>query len=145
MSDGCQVDFYVLEASAPSPAHLACRLCLRAWQEGFRVSVLVADEGEARALDDLMWDYPDGRFLPHGLAADEPGSPVVIVPGAGAIPTERDVVVNLTPEAVQQPTRFRRLLEIVPADEALRDASRNKYRWYRSQGLQPHHHSMRTF
>jgi DNA polymerase IIIc chi subunit len=38
--------------------------------------------------------------------------------------------------------RFRRLLEIVPAEPAQRDASREKFRNYRALGLSPETHPM---
>jgi DNA polymerase-3 subunit chi len=145
MSAACQVDFYVLMPSAPSAGHLACRLCLKAWEEGYGVSVLAASDADARALDELMWEFPAGRFLPHELGAADPAVPVTILSSAAAIPPGRDVVVNLTAAPVPEPGRFRRLLEIVPADEQLRESSRDKFRAYRSQGLEPNHHQIRTF
>ena len=145
MSATCQVDFYVLMSATPSAGHLACRLSLKAWEEGYGVSVLAASEEDARALDELMWEYPAGRFLPHELGTANPDVPVTIVSAPAAIPPGRDTVVNLSAAAVPEPERFRRLLEIVPADEQQRESSRDKYRAYRSQGLEPNHHQIRTF
>jgi DNA polymerase-3 subunit chi len=141
----CRVDFYVLAASAPSAGHLACRLCLKAWEEGHLVTVLASGEDEARLLDELMWDFPAGRFLPHELGQVDGDVPVAILSGSELITTTRDVVVNLTSEPVPEPARFRRLLEIVPADKRMREASRIKFRAYRNLGLEPHHHEMQTF
>jgi DNA polymerase III subunit chi len=149
----CQVDFYVLGDSAPSAQHLACRLSLMAWEQGHCVSVLAPDERAARSLDELMWDYPPGRFLPHeqvpGAAHDEPGpdspAPIVIVSSADRVGADRNVVVNLAGEAVPDPGRFRRVLEIVPAEPRLREASRDKYRCYRKLGLQPIKHDIQNF
>jgi len=141
----CQVDFYVLADGAPSAGHLACRLSLRAWEEGYRVSVLAAGESDARQLDELMWDYPSGRFLPHGRGAMDAAVPVAIVCPPEPLPADRDVVINLTAEPVPEPARFRRLLEIVPADARLRESSRAKFRTYRSLGLEPNHHEMQAF
>jgi DNA polymerase-3 subunit chi len=145
MSTACQVDFYVLMPAAPSAGHLACRLCLKAWEEGYGVSVLAASDEDARALDELMWEFPAGRFLPHELGTANPDVPVTIVSEPAAIPPGRDTVINLSATAVPEPARFRRLLEIVPADEQLRESSRDKFRAYRSQGLEPNHHQIRTF
>ena len=145
MSAGCQVDFYVLAESAPSAGHLACRLCLKAWEEGHRVTVLTTSDEEARRLDELMWEFPAGRFIPHerGPAAAE--APVAICSASEPVPAGRDVLVNLTAEAIPDPGRFRRVLEIVPADNALREASRTKFREYRRLGLQPQHHQIQAF
>ena len=145
MPAACQVDFYVLAPSAPSAGHLACRLCLRAWEEGHRITVLAASESDAQQLDELMWDYPAGRFLPHETGHADSAVPVVIVCAPDRVPQDRGVIVNLTAEPVPDPGRFQRLLEIVPADTRLRESSRLKFRAYRSQGLQPNHHEMQSF
>jgi DNA polymerase-3 subunit chi len=145
MGSPCQVDFYVLAPSAPSAGHLACRLSLRAWEQGHRVSVLAASEEDARRLDELMWDFPPGRFLPHELDPADADVPVVIVYPPSPLPADRDVVVNLTAEAVPEPACFKRLLEIVPAEPRLRESSRSKFRAYRGLGLEPKHHDIQTF
>jgi DNA polymerase III subunit chi len=146
----CQVDFYVLAESAPSAEQLACRLSLMAWEQGHRVSVLAPDENAARSLDELMWDYPPARFLPHQRGEPGPGAarraaPVSIVASADQVGADRDVVVNLGAEAVPHPGRFRRLLEIVPAEPRMREASRDKYRHYRKLGLHPTSHEIEHF
>jgi DNA polymerase-3 subunit chi len=149
----CQVDFYVLAESAPSAERLACRLSLMAWEQGHRVSVLAPDENAAKSLDELMWDYPPARFLPHarwpgaapGVAVPDSAAPVSIVASADQVGADRDVVVNLGQEAVPNPARFHRLLEIVPAEPRMREASRDKFRHYRNLGLQPTHHDIQSF
>ena len=145
MTAACQVDFYVLEASAPSARHLACRLCLKAWEEGHRISVLTNGEEDARSVDELMWEFPEGRFLPHEVGTKNAGAPVAIVSAPDALTDDRDVVINLSAQPVSDPNRFRRLLEIVPADERLRESSRSKFREYRDLGLAPKHHRLQTF
>ena len=145
MSADCQVDFYVLADGAPSAGHLACRLCLKAWEDEHRVAVLAASEEEARLLDELLWEYPAGRFVPHERGTPDPSAPVAICSPSEPIPAGRDVIVNLTAEAIPDPGRFRRLLEIVPADNALRESSRIKFREYRRLGLQPNHHQIQAF
>jgi len=144
VSASCQVDFYVLGASVPSAGHLACRLCLRAWEQGHRVSVLAADEQDARRLDRLMWEFPAERFLPHEVGKPDGAAPVVIVHEPESLAVDRDVIVNLSPIPVPEPGRFQRLLEIVPVDSALRESSRDKFRAYRSQGLKPNHHQVQA-
>lgn len=149
----CQVDFYVLAESAPSAEHLACRLSLMAWEQGHRVSVLAPGETAARSLDELMWDYPPARFLPHAISPDAAGekaardsaAPVAIVASADRLGADCSVVVNLSGDAVPDPLRFRRLLEIVPAEPRMREASRAKYREYRKLGLQPTSHDIQKF
>ena len=136
------MDFYVLADPARSVEGLACQLALMAWEQGHRVCVRTEDASEASRLDELMWEQPPGRFLPHDVGAGAGDSPVRIEQSGAAIPPDRDVVINLASSAISEPGRFRRLLEVVPPDESRRQASREKYRAYREQGLEPAHHTI---
>ena len=116
--------------------------------EGFRSMVRrrsvgrTQSQAEARTLDELMWDSPAGRFLPHGTGPAGKDSPVHIFDSGEEIPSGRDVIINLASTAVPEPTRFSRLLEIVPPRADQRTASREKFRQYRDQGLEPAHHAI---
>ncbi|HKX54466.1 MAG TPA: DNA polymerase III subunit chi [Xanthomonadales bacterium] len=141
-SSSCQVDFYVLEDPRKSVDQLACQLAMMAWQQGFRSLVVLPDLDKAQQLDELMWSLPQGRFLPHqGSDAASP-APVSIGSLADLDGTQAEVVINLGLATVPQPERFRRLLELVPAGEAERQASRVKFRAYREAGLNPQSHTM---
>lgn len=142
MSENCQVDFYVLANAGQSAERLACQLAMMAWEQGHRVAVLTEDEHAARALDETMWDYPAGRFLPHATNASDDETPVSIDTNLADIEQGRSVLINLSDSPVDAPGRFKRLLEIVPAAEQKRLASREKFRAYRKLGLDPASHKM---
>lgn len=135
MDVNCQVDFYVLSQAEQSSAHLACHLALKAWEEGHHVMVLATDEDEARSLDECMWEFPAGRFLPHARNAPDLETPVSIGLHGTEIPSHRDVLINLSDQPVSDVGCLRRLLEIVPGTESQRLASRQKFRVYREMGL----------
>jgi DNA polymerase-3 subunit chi len=142
----CQVDFYVLQDPRKSASHLACQLALMAWEQGMRSMLLVTDTQQAAHLDDLMWSVPNGRFLPHQLCGDGSSSgqatPIVIGKRQDLAQVQVELVINLDTEPVPGPGRFRRLLELVPARESDRQASRLKFRSYREAGLDPVSHNM---
>lgn len=142
----CQVDFYVLQDPRKSASHLACQLALMAWEQGMRSMLLVTDTQQAAQLDDLMWSVPHGRFLPHGLCSDvssaNPAPPIAIGHRQDLAEAQVEVVINLHTEVVPAPVRFRRVLELVPARESDRQASRLKFRSYREAGLDPVSHNM---
>jgi len=145
MARGCQIDFYVLEDELLSPELLVCRLALMAWEHGNRIMVVVDDETREKELDTLMWEKPQGRFLPHKLARQPGSAPVSIGMVKELEDGVADVVINLTREAVPAPERFQRLLEVVPSNDVQREASRKKFRAYRNLGLKPKsHHINRT-
>jgi DNA polymerase IIIc chi subunit len=142
MPETCQVDFYLLGESSLQAGNLACRLALMAWERKQGVFVITASDTACEQLNELMWHYPEGRFLPHTRAGDQDShkSPVNIGSFSNLNPT--DVVINLCPEAVPQPERFSRILEIVPYADDERQASRLKYTSYRHLGLKPQTHEI---
>lgn len=132
MSAPCQVDFYQLTDPARAPEQLACKLALMAWERGHRVAILGRDSAQVDDLDRLLWQSPEGRFLPHERGEDHPApvSLLLTVPESAG-----DVGINLTDQPLPQPLPFRRLLEIVPFRDEEREAARKKFRAYRAQGL----------
>jgi DNA polymerase-3 subunit chi len=142
MPESPQVDFYQLGDAGLDAGRLACRLALMAWERGHRIVILAESAGAATQLDELMWESPAGRFLPHGKADDDTGAraPVRIIEGRGL--KDADVVINLCAQPVTATDQFRRLLEIVPHRQADRIAAREKYRYYKDQGLQPAYHEI---
>ena len=63
-----RVDFYILQdMGADAAMRFACRLSLKAMHNRVDVHVQVDDAATANAVDTLMWDYPQHRFLPHQL------------------------------------------------------------------------------
>ncbi len=143
MTDACQVDFYILGDGAPTAEQLACRLALMAWEQGHQITVLTETTELANKLDELMWDYPVGRFLPHSVEPDDTQVPVIIGKSDMPIPGGSEVIINLSSSAVSRTDRFKRLLEIVPGSPEQRTASRNKFRTYREQGLNPASHPIK--
>ena len=142
MDQACQVDFYVLARPTQSAGEVVCRLAMMAWEKGHKVLVRTGSENEARELDELMWDYPPGRFLPHESETGNEEIPVSIATAESEIPGYRDVIINLCTDPVPEPQRYRRLCEIVPAEAEHRNASRDKWRIYRDQGLDLEKHDL---
>jgi len=138
----CQVDFYVLQDLQKSVQHLGCQLAMMAWQQGMYSLLLLPDANQARQMDELMWSLPQGRFLPHELISQAGTAPVSIGTLADLDNARVEVVINLDSQAVPRPERFRRLLELVPARDAERQASRVKFRAYKDLGLEPNSHTM---
>ena len=142
MSETAQVDFYLLKTPELDARLLACRLALMAWERGHRITVLTESPTDAAELDDLMWKSPQGRFLPHSTDdSEKSGMAPVLITGAEHL-NEADVLINLCRSPVEDPGRFNRLLEIVPHRKADREASRDKFRYYREQGLNPATHEI---
>jgi len=145
-----RVDFYVL-ASSDGPARLrfACRLVEKAWLKQHRVRVQLDPGGELEAIDELLWTYSDGSFVPHHRLGDDDAAPppapapVVLADVADAGPADGDLIVNLSTSLPQGFERFQRIAEVVDADAVRRQRGRERFRQYRERGIQPETHDMK--
>jgi DNA polymerase-3 subunit chi len=153
MPERCQIDFYLLARPGLDARRMACRLALMAWERGHRVIVATGDDNEASAMNELMWESPAQRFLPHEIVAGEsPATAPVVISPLSRISAESlaekshlnafRVIINLCPQPVPEPVHFERLLEIVPHEDSAREASREKYKYYRSHGITPGTHEI---
>lgn len=136
-AEPCQVDFYLLGESSAQANCIACQLALMSWERKQKIYIITATEISSEQLDNLMWQHPEGRFLPHARANDQDSGKAPVQIGTLSNLNPTDVVINLCPVAVPQPERFSRILEIVPYAEDERQASRVKYKTYRNLGIKP--------
>lgn len=133
-----RIDFYLLKDDGPrAKAHFACRLVNKAFLRGHEVYFLAPDAREAGSLDQLLWTFHPGSFVPHGLAdqaAGDPPAPVLI--GHGEPPEHcHDLLVSLGGGEVPPFfSRFQRLAEVVGPDPEDRRQARERYRFYRDRG-----------
>lgn len=131
-----KVDFYILGDGSRQDRHrLACRVAEKAWQSGRRVFIHTASLEEARHMDDLLWTFRDQSFIPHDLLgqADPALTPVIVGYGTDS-GGEHDVLINLAAEVPAFFSAFERVIE--PLDDApgIREAGRERYRFYRDRG-----------
>jgi DNA polymerase III subunit chi len=126
------VEFYF---NAAERLQAACRLAAQALAAGERVLVYAPEPELATRLDRLMWTWPATGFVAH-CALDDPLAPdtPVLIARDERVPADIQVLLNLATECPPHFARFERLLEVVGTDEAEREASRNRYRLYKSRG-----------
>ncbi len=141
---GLRVDFYVMEEAAPAARlKIACRLAEKAYLASQRALIWHTDRNELAALDDLLWTFADGSFVPHEwLTSNAAAAPVLL--SAGPAPTEAfDFVVNLAAEPPPFLHLTRRIAEIIDGDEGRRRAGRARFKAYRELGVVPATHALR--
>lgn len=143
-----RVDFYVLASADPAARlRFACRLVEKAWLHEHRVRVQLDPGGDGAAFDDLLWTFSDRSFVPHARlaasdgAADQP-VPVIIADSDIGGPHDWDVLVNLAAGAPANFQGYARIAEVVDADDARRRHGRERFRFYREQGIEPQTHEM---
>jgi DNA polymerase III subunit chi len=145
-----RVDFYIIEdASGNGRLNLACKLAEKAYLAEQRVLIWHTDPAELKALDELLWTFRDGSFIPHEILGQNDGgdrhgareAPVLLssaaVPGAGL-----EVVINLAADVPDFVAQSKRVVEIVDADTARRAAGRARFKAYRERGVQPASHNL---
>jgi len=140
-----RVDFYILESAAPDAGALvACRLAEKAYGLGHRVYIHADDGASARELDELLWTYRAGSFVPHGLydpQAEPAPAPVLI--GAEEGPEgHADVLINLAGEVPMFFSRFERVAEVISGDAEARQRGRERFRFYRERGYDLETHKL---
>ena len=132
-----RVDFYVLPAADDrSRQQFACRLAEKAYRLNNTIHIRTTDSRATAALDELLWTYRDGSFVPHEIAnasGAKPQSPVTI--GHADSPQHKiDLLINLSEQVPAESASFPRVAEIVTSDEAARQQSRKRYAQYRDLG-----------
>jgi len=135
-----RVDFYILQdVDLTAAQRFACRLTVKALSSGSTVHVHVDDQSSAQAFDDLLWQYPEQRFVPHACEdAADADAPVVI--GWNPPRAPDGLLINLASSVPTFFGRFERVAEIVV--EARREDGRDRYRFYRNLGYPLFHHEL---
>jgi DNA polymerase III subunit chi len=128
------VDFYLLETTSVEESGRA--ICLKLeefYLQGKKIYVNIETHELAKWLDDQLWTFRDVSFVPHSFVNDEKLQIAPIKIGYLASPTESyDILFNLTKTVPDYFANFTHIVEIVPNSEALKIASREKYKFYRN-------------
>ena len=134
-----KVSFYLLDnevdnsksVSAEFPQHLAlaCNLAARCFQNKQRCLVFCETKLLAEQFDELLWQFPSNRFVPHNLFGEGPvgGAPVEI---SWQAPKQfnRPVLINLALKMPDFHQRFNQIYDFVPAQEQLKQQARDRYK-----------------
>lgn len=131
-----RVDFYILKDIGEAARSLyTCRLTEKAVQQGHRVYINTESAVQLLQLDDLLWTFRAGSFLPHAVddGDDRGESPVLL--GHNREPrNSHDVLVNLSNEVPPFFSHFNRVAELVGGNDAQRAEARERYRFYKDRG-----------
>ncbi|MEZ5541699.1 MAG: DNA polymerase III subunit chi [Pseudomonadota bacterium] len=139
-----QVDFYILqEDGADARPLFTCRLTEKAYKQGHRVFINTESEAQMKQLDDLLWSFRAGSFLPHAVYAGSRDDTAPVLLGHALEPDgPEDVLVNLGSTVPTWFGRFRRVAELVGGDETARAAARTRYRFYQDRGYTLNTHKL---
>ena len=145
-----RVDFYVLEQHHhEARQRFACRLAEKAWQQGNKVYIHTDSAEQSQRMDELLWTFRLGSFIPHSLDSDSSDEAVAVHIGHGDelhephAPQHHDqVLINLAAEVPLFFSRFERVADLVDQDEATRQQGRQRFRFYRDRGYPLENHTI---
>jgi len=132
-----RVDFYVLDrVDERSRQLLACKLAEKAYRLQNTVYIHAKSAADASHLDELLWTFRDGSFVPHGIvgSGEEAAAAPVVIGHPDNHADSCDLLINLCDDIPPFANAFPRVAELVTSDEACRQASRKRFAAYREQG-----------
>ncbi len=128
-----KVDFYILEKS--SCQQVACRLAEKAYGLGKRIYIHTDTEQQTQHMDDLLWTFREGSFVPHQQHQVGSSSESPIQIGCHQSPeTDCEVLINLATEVPLFFSRFLRVAELIGTNPTAKEQGRERFRFYRDRG-----------
>ncbi len=137
-----RIDFHV---NAADPLRYGCRVVRKAYRAQHRVLVWCDDPVRLAEFDTLLWTFSPQDFVPHVAAGDPLAAHTPVLLGADPEKAPfHDVLVSLGNATPPMFSRFDRLIEVVGAEAAERNAARERWRFYRDRGYPMEHHDVST-
>jgi DNA polymerase-3 subunit chi len=139
-----RVDFYVSEqAGLDVRLRLACRVAEKAYLAKQKVVALSDDAEALRRLDELLWTFADGSFVPHEVVTADGGCEAPVALTTGPLPVGHvDVLINLTNGVPPAFESFGRVTEFLDARPEVRAAGRERFKVYRGKSVEPQTHNV---
>jgi len=139
-----KVDFYILAGSGTSAREaMACKLIEKVYQLQHRVYVHTESQQDAQRLDELLWTFRPGSFIPHSIYSTGSNIDTPVVIGYQEhTPEIDDVMLNLTHEVPLFFSQFNRVAELVDGDENARTQARSRFKFYKDRGYELDTHDL---
>jgi DNA polymerase-3 subunit chi len=140
--------FYILNSSQPRERYIvACKITEKAYKLGKHVFILTNTTEESQALDNLLWSFKQGSFIPHEIVDNTQQQTIEPLPnsvliGASTSTTSATVLINLSTELPDNMDRFERIVEIIDQDVQIKQAGRQRYKAYQSNNFQLKTHNL---
>jgi len=127
-----EISFYILPTQSQTERLLfACKLIEKAYRSGCFCYVLTDTAGQSQQIDNLLWTFRAGSFIPHQLyTGDIPATEQVLIGSLPAPAQWQKTVINLS----SQCANAERVLEILDNSEATKAVGRERYRHYKEAG-----------
>ncbi|MEQ1738656.1 MAG: DNA polymerase III subunit chi [Methyloglobulus sp.] len=140
-----EISFYVLPTESTQERYLfACKLIEKAYRSGSFAYVLTDSSEQSQQIDDLLWTFRAGSFIPHQIYTGElPTLENTVLIGPSQPPEHwQQTVINLSSECPQDFQQAKRILEILDNSEVTKVWGRNRYRQYQQAEIEITTHKM---
>lgn len=132
------VTFYLLSTDDEvSRQRFACKLASDYCYSQLRAHILVPNQKYLEELEEMLWEHPAGRFVPHVVLAGRSDSCLVTLNTESQFEGTGDVLINTTSSVPDMASKFHKTCEIVLTTE--RPRAREHYRQYRSLNYELFH------
>lgn len=130
-------DFYLITSQRyrQQPLLVVCEQAQQAFERNQNALIIVDRAEQATTIDDLLWAFDPEAYVPHqqiGQEIDDEITPILITTATPSYPA-RSIIINLSAQVWTAPCE--RVIEVIPADPACRDPSRQHWRYYQAQGF----------
>jgi DNA polymerase III subunit chi len=140
-----EINFYVLATELTQERYLfACKLIEKAYRCGVFAYVLTDSPEQSQLIDDLLWTFRAGSFIPHQIYTSEAASieNTVLIGSSNPPKHWQNTVINLSSQCPQDFQQVERILEILDNSEETKTIGRNRYRQYQQAGIEITTHKM---
>ena len=142
-----KVDFYLLSGAGQAARDaMACKLVDKVYQLKHKVYIHTSSQLNATQIDDALWTFRPGSFIPHSIY--QPGkesTEPVLIGYQEQLPEIHDVLLNLTDEVPLFFSQFDRVAEFVDADENSRSQARSRFKFYKDRGYDLTTHELSSY
>ncbi|WP_114563965.1 DNA polymerase III subunit chi [Ephemeroptericola cinctiostellae] len=134
-----RIDFF---SNAPNRLDYVARL-LNKVHTAQQTAVVYGDPRILNALSDALWHNP--AFLAHDVQPNvslSHSAPIVLISEAMLDFPHHNVLINLSDDTPSFFASFNRLIEVVPNEDAPKQAARDRWGFYKARGYVLTHHDI---
>lgn len=134
-----EITFYVLNSESIYNRYLfACKLIEKAYHSDKFCYVLLDTFEQCQRLDDMLWTFRAGSFIPHQIFTGvAPKITTQVLIGVENTPVNwQNVVFNLSSQMPASWQNTTRILEILDNNETTKMPARQRYRTYKDAGIE---------